>query len=184
MSMGRLVGVLAVWSFAALGGCGSGGTVLSDGGSVAGDRVLISPGGSLGIARVLAGSSIPLSAVLVQGPQNAVLSANRFIWGAAVVNGAQYSSGSQGQTKPCGAVTATTGGVAAPYAPDYTLYVTIDPTNESNVILTPPTSVPPPAGGTASAVYPYCVRVTATVVAGAASGSLIVAVVDPQNPLQ
>ncbi len=165
----------------AVAACSGGGTVLSSGPG-ADEHVAISAGGSTGIARVLAGSSIALSAVLVSGSQNAVVTTNDFIWSAVVTNGQHYVSGSAGQMKPCGAVASTTGGVTTTYAPDYTLYVIIDPTNESNIIFSPPAVVPVVAGTTAVVTYPYCVAVSAR--AGSATGSIVIAVVDPQNPLQ
>jgi len=180
MKLRRLLAA-PILSAGVLTACAGGGTVLSTGPG-ASQHVLISAGGTLGIARVLAGSSVALSAVLVAGAQNAVVPQNRFVWSASVMNGGQYVAGSAGQTKPCGSVASTTSGATTPYTPDYSVYLTIDPTNEANVILSPPAAVPAPAGSTVVVTYPYCVDVTAK--AGSAAGSIVVAVVDPQDPLQ
>ncbi len=53
---------------------------------------------------------------------------------------------------------------AVAYAPDYTTYLTVDPTNEANVTFTPPLTMPVPAGST--------------------TGSITVAIVNPQFPQQ
>lgn len=173
-------------SVLALGACSGGGSVLSSGGNTI-DRTIVTVQGGSNIARVLPGASIAISAVGVRGSQNGVVSNNRFTWSAAVTTGGQYVANTDGTTKPCGGLTFTpTGGSAVTYLPDFSIYVTIDPSNEANIIFTPPTTVPV-TGGTVATSFPtpYCVVVTATPVGGGSgnSGSITVAVVSPAAPL-
>jgi len=185
--MRRIVLSLAVAASAVLAACSSGGQVLSTGGTGV-DRVLITTGGQSDIARVLAGSAIPLSAQALRGSQNGIVTNNKFTWHAAIVNDASYTANTDGGQKPCAAVTSATAaaGPFTPYAPDYSIYVAIDPTNESNIIFQPPLSIPLPAGsflGPLSAASAYCAIVTAATPGGAV-GSTIVAIVNPQIPQQ
>ncbi len=185
--MRRIVLSLAVAASAALAACSGGGSVLSTGGTSAPDHIIITTGGSSNVPRVLAGSGIALSALAVRGPQNGVLGNNKFIWHAAIVNGASYTANTLGGQKPCAAVTSATAaaGPFTPYAPDYSASVAIDPVNEANIIFEPPLSIPVPAGsflGPLSAASAYCAVITAT--QGGNTGSLIVAIVNPQIPQQ
>ena len=84
----------------------------------------------------------------MRGSQNGVLGNNKFIWHAAIVNGASYTSNTAGGQKPCAAVTSATAaaGPFTPYAPDYSVAVAIDPVNEANIIFEPPLAIPLPAG--------------------------------------
>ncbi len=188
--MRRIVNALAVLGAVALSGCGGGGSVLNLSGSSSVDRVIVTTIGSSNIARVLPGASIALSAIAVQGSQNGYVNANQFIWSAAVLTSGQYVANTDGGTRACGNLSFTpTGSTASPYAQDYGVYIAIDPTNESNILFTPPTTVPftfPAGSGTIAVNYPYCVAVTATSRGGGSStaGSITVAVVNPQNPLQ
>jgi len=188
----------AVLSVAALSGCGSGGSVLGFGGDdPSPDHVIITVAAPSNIARVLPGGSLALSAVQVHGSQNGILSGNNYIWSATLTTGDSYIANTLGQTKPCQSVVTTTGGVSSPYTTDFSLYITIDPVNESNIIFSPPTVLPLPAGATSiTPNYPYCVTISATPVRLSGSGigttsaptgppgSITVAVANPQNPLQ
>jgi hypothetical protein len=188
----------AALSVAALSGCGSGGSVLGFGGdNPTPDHVIITVAAPSNIARVLPGGSLALSAVQVHGSQNGLLSGNNFIWSATLTTGDSYIANTLGQTKPCQTVTTTTGGVSSPFTGDFSLYVTIDPVNEANIIFSPPTLLPLPAGATAiTPAYPYCVTISAqpgrvsgsglssTFTPTGPPGSITVAVVNPQNPLQ
>jgi hypothetical protein len=200
--MRRIVLSLAVLSVLTLGACSGGGSVLNIGGNTTVDRVIITTVGPSNVARVLPGAAIPLSATAVRGGQNGVVNVNQFIWSAAVTAGATYPSNELGGTKPCSTLVYTPGGGGTPVAflPDYTIYITIDPTNESNVLFVPPTTIPLPTGAPAGSTItianpafppvapstnPYCVVVTATPRGGNAAnaGSIIVAVVNPAAPL-
>jgi hypothetical protein len=183
--MRRIVLSLAVLGAASLGACSGGGSVLNSVGANNPQNVILTVVGSANVARVLPGAGLPISAVATNGSQNGVLSNNRFIWTAALATSGSYTVNALGQTKPCAQVLQTpTGGTATPYTTDYSIYITIDPTNEANVIFTPPTIIPAPAASTLTTSYPYCVVVTATAVGGSASGTITVAVVNPQNPEQ
>jgi hypothetical protein len=180
---------LAVLSAVSLIGCSGGGSVLNTSGTDAPTGVIVTTAGSTNIARVLPGASIPLSATAVRG--SGVLSNNRFFWTATLVTGGSYIYNTTGQTRPCAQVTDTVGAVTSPLSEDFSIYITIDPTNESNILFEPPTIIPVPAGATAIGTsYPYCVVVTATPLdsngakIGGVSGSIMVAVVNPQNPEQ
>jgi hypothetical protein len=180
---------LAVLSAVSLIGCSGGGSVLNTSGTDAPTGVIVTTAGSTNIARVLPGASIPLSATAVRG--SGVLSNNRFFWTATLVTGGSYIYNTTGQTRPCAQVTDTVGAVTSPLSEDFSIYITIDPTNESNILFAPPTIIPVPAGATAIGTsYPYCVVVTATPLdgngakIGGVSGSITVAVVNPQNPEQ
>ncbi|HWT06072.1 MAG TPA: hypothetical protein VN224_09980 [Xanthomonadales bacterium] len=192
-----VLSLAAVLSAAALSACSGGGSVLGFGGdNPSPDHVIITTSAPSNIARVLPGAGIPLSAVQVHGSQNGLLSGNNYRWSAALTTGQQYIANTLGQTKPCGGVNITTGGVTSPYTADFGIYIAIDPVNEANIIFIPPTIVPAPAGSTIAPVYPYCVVVNAQpgTISGSGlgthftptgpPGSIIVAVVNPQNPLQ
>jgi hypothetical protein len=184
--MRRIVLSLAVALSAALAACSGGGQVLSTGGSGS-DRILITTGGQSNIPRVLAGSGIALSALALRGSQNGVVDKNTFIWHAAIVNDVSYTANTLGGTKTCAAVTSATAaaGPFSAYAPDYSIYIAIDPTNESNVIFEPPLTIPVPAGsflGPLSAANAYCAIITAT--QGSTTGSQIVSIVNPALPQQ
>ena len=190
--MHRIVVFLTV-SAAALCACGGGGSVLSFQTTSTGTQTIVSVQAPLNLARVLPGGSLALSAVQVSGSSNGFVSSNRFVWSATLTSGSQYPT-SSGQTKPCATVTKTAGGATTTYTGDLSIDITIDPTNEANVLFGPPPVLPPPAGATSVQVsYPYCVLVTAAPVTSAPgamtlttgpSGSILVAVVDPLNPLQ
>lgn len=186
----------AIFVASALSACGGGGSVLSFSRDAAPDRTIVTAPGSTNIARVLPGASIALSAIGVKGSANGVLSGNTYRWSAALTSGLQYPSNTIGDTKPCQTVTITTGGVTTPYTPDFSIYIAIDPVNEANIIFLPPTFLPAPVGSVITINYPYCVLVSAQpgVITGSGlgavfnpvgtPGSIIVAVVNPQNPLQ
>jgi hypothetical protein len=194
--MRRIVLSLAVLGAASLGACSGGGSVLNSVGANNPDAVILTVAGPTNIARVLPGAGLPISAVAVQGSQNGVLSNNNFRWSAALVSSGSYTANTSGVTKPCGSVNQTVGAVTTPVVADWGVYIAIDPTNEANIIFFPPTFIPPPAGGTIMVTYPYCVVVSATAgtitgsglgtkfVPSGAVGSITVAVVNPQNPLQ
>lgn len=195
-SLAAVLGVLS------LGACSGGGSVLNFDNSSTPDRVIVTVQGPSNIARVLPGAALPLSAVAVKGSQNGFLSNNRFKWSATLVGSGQYVSNTDGGTKPCQPVTFLPAGppgvTSFAYTADFSIYLLIDPTNESNVELIPPTIIPnpnpippppapvPPGAGTLTPAFPYCIVVTATPIGGSAanSGSITVAVVNPQNPLQ
>jgi hypothetical protein len=185
--MRRIVLSLAVLSALTLGACSGGGSVLNIGGNTTVDRVIITTVGPSNVARVLPGAAIPLSATAVRGGQNGVVNANQFIWSALLVTSGTYPINELGGTKACATVTATIGGTATPYTADFSIYITIDPTNESNVLFVPPTTIPVPTGATAISVptnAAYCVVVSATPRGGSAAntGSITVAVVPPGFP--
>ena len=192
--MRRIVLSLAVLGAASLGACSGGGTVLNGSGANKPTAVIVTTQGSANVARVLPGASIPISALAVSGGQNGVLSNNRFIWSAALVTSGSYVANTTGLTKPCAQVIYTpAGGTATPLAQDFSVYVTIDPVNESNIIFSPPATIPlptgAPAGSTITTNFPYCVVVSATALDSggnptSAVGSITVAVVNPQNPEQ
>jgi hypothetical protein len=183
--MRRIVLSLAVLGAASLAACSGGGSVLNSVGANTPDNVIVTVAGSSNVARVLPGASLPISAVAVSGSQNGVLSNNRFTWTAALVSSGTYTYNTTGQTKPCAQIVQTpAGGAATPFTTDFSIYITIDPTNEANVLFAPPPIVPAPAGSTLAVSYPYCVVVSATAVGSSAVGSITVAVVNPQNPLQ
>jgi hypothetical protein len=85
-------------------------------------------------------------------------------------------------------VTLTAGGVSSPLVADFSLYLTIDPVNEANVLFTPPPVIPVPGalppGSTVTPAFPYCVVVSATERDSGAVGSITVAVVNPLAPTQ
>jgi hypothetical protein len=186
--MRRIVLSLAVAASAALTACSGGGQVLGTGNNDP-DHVIVSVIGQVNVARVLAGSSMVLSAQGVKdGNFNGAIYNNTFTWHAAVVNGATYPTttfGQSGTTKPC--ATVTLGTSTTPFAPDYTQFLTVDPANSANVTFKPPAAIPIPAGVPAVTLTPsanaYCAIVTATAVNGVV-GSLIVAVVNPATPQQ
>jgi hypothetical protein len=182
--MRRIVLSLAVLGAASLGACSGGGAVLNSAGANSPNKVILTVAGSTNVPRVLPGAGLPISAVAVNGGQNGVLSNNRFTWTAALVTSGQYTFNTTGQTKACAQVTQTSGATTTPFGVDFSIYITIDPTNEANVIFTPPTTIPPPAGTSITTHYPYCVIVNAMAAGSNVVGSLTVAVVDPQNPLQ
>lgn len=203
--MRRIVRSLVVAGTLTLGACSGGGSVLTFQNNSNPDHVLVQVAAPSNIARVLPGGSLPLSAVGVNGAQNGILTGNRFRWSATLVtaaSGTTYIANTLGQTRPCGGVTLTAGGVSSQLTTDVALFLTIDPTNESNVLVTPPpvlTSAALPAlpvGSTLTPSYPYCVIVTAQAgtVSGTGTGttftpigqpgSITVAVVNPAAPEQ
>jgi hypothetical protein len=192
-----VLSLAAILSAAALSACSGGGSVLGFGGdNPSPDHVIITTSAPSNIARVLPGAGIALSAVQVHGSQNGLLSGNNYRWSAELVTSGTYTINALGQTKPCQTITTTAGGVTTPYAADFGIYIAIDPVNEANIIFFPPTLIPLPAGATTiSRVFPYCVVVNAqpgkitgsglgtTFTPTGPPGSITVAVVDPQNPL-
>jgi hypothetical protein len=155
------------------------------------DRVILTVQAPSNIARVLPGGSLPISAVSVRGSQNGFVNSNRYRWSAALTTGLQYPAFELGQTKPCANVTLTAGGVTTPLVADFSLYIVIDPTNEANILFTPPPVIPVPGGLPAGSVvnqgaanFPYCVVVSATDLNSGAVGSITVAVVNPLAPTQ
>ena len=199
--MRRIALSLAVLAAAALSACSGGGSVLGfNDGTGNPDRVIITVQGPTNIARVLPGAGLPLTATSVRGTQNGVTGQNRFRWSAALTTGLTYTANALGVQKPCANVNITSGGVTQPYLPDMGIYIAIDPTNEANIEFIPPTIIPLPAGAPAGSTitvnYPYCVVVNAQPISSSGSGSsltvtpigppgsIVVAVVNPQNPLQ
>jgi hypothetical protein len=197
--MRRIVlSLAAVLSTVALGACSGGGSVLGFGGdNPSPDHVIITTSAPSNIARVLPGAGIALSAVQVHGSQNGLLSGNNYRWSAELVTSGTYIANALGQTKPCATVNVTGGGVTSPYAADFGIYIAIDPVNEANIIFFPPTLLPLPSGFTTIQTnFPYCVIVNAQpgTISGSGlgthftptgpPGSITVAVVNPQNPLQ
>jgi hypothetical protein len=194
--MRRFVASLTLLGATALGACSGGGTVLNFGNGATPDHVVITVQGTSNIARVLPGAGLSLSAVPVSGSQNGIININNFRWSAVATTGLSYAFDSLGDMRACGGLSQTIGAVTSPFLPDFGIYIAIDPTNEGNVILFPPTIVPAPAGSTVSVNYPYCVLVTAqagkitgsgvgtTFTPIGTAGSVVVEVVNPQNPLQ
>jgi hypothetical protein len=193
-----VLSLAAVLSAVALSACSGGGSVLGFGGdNPTPDHVIITTAEPSNIARVLPGAGIALSAVQVHGSQNGLLSGNNYRWSAALTTGDSYIANALGQTKPCQPVNISFGGGPfTPYTADFGIYIAIDPVNEANIIFEPPTLIPLPAGATTiSRVFPYCVIVNAqpgkitgsglgtTFTPTGPPGSITVAVVDPQNPL-
>jgi hypothetical protein len=191
--MRRIVLSLAVALSGALTACSGGGQVLGTGGNDP-DHVIISVGGQVNIARVNAGSPLILSAQDVKGNQNGAIYNNTFTWRAAIVNGPSYPTttfGQSGTLKPCALVTLA--GSTTPYAPDYTTFLTFDPSNSANVTFTPPATIPAaatgaptianPAGTAATPLDAYCAVITATAPNGTV-GSIVVAITNPAAPQQ
>lgn len=189
--MRRIVLSLAVLAASALGACGGTGTVLSLDNNTSIDRTVVTVVGASNVARVLPGATIAISAVPVRGSANGTVLANQFTWSAQLVPSGQYPINALGQTKACGSLNfvptgSPAGTVGTPMTQDYTIYLTIDPTNEANVLFTPPTLPVAPPGGAVNIIYPYCVVVSATPKTGNGSngGSITVAVVNPSAPEQ
>jgi|GEM_PF-1577614 len=197
--MRRIVlSLAAVLSAVALSACSGGGSVLGFGGdNPSPDHVIITTAAPSNIARVLPGAGIGLSAVQVHGTQNGILSGNNYRWSAALTTGGTYIANALGQTKPCASINVSFGGGPFnPYVADFGIYIAIDPVNEANIIFFPPTVLPAPAGGVLQTNYVYCVVVNAepgkitgsglgtTFTPTGPPGSITVAVVNPQNPLQ
>ncbi len=183
--MRRIVHAAAVLSAVSLGACGGGGSVFNTGAGA--EHTIVTAAGNADLGRVLPGSTLAISATAVSGSDNGFYNANRFIWSAALTTGGTYQFSTDGNaTKACATVNVTTGGTTTPYTADFSIYLTIDPTNEANVLFSPPPVIPPPAGSTVATSYPYCVTVNATPVGGNATntGSITVVVVNPANPLQ
>lgn len=192
--MRRIVLSLAVVASAALTACSGGGQVLGTGNNNP-ERVIISLPSQLNVARVLAGGSMALSATAVKdGDLNGVIYNNTFTWHATIVNGATYPTtdfGQSGTLKPC-AVVSLPGGTT-PYAPDYSQFLTVDPSNSANVTFKPPATIPAspvgaavianPAGTAATPLDAYCAIITATAVNGTI-GTIVVAIVNPATPQQ
>jgi hypothetical protein len=180
--------VLFLAAAVALSACGGGGSVLSFDTNTRPDRVIVTVVGPSNVPRVLPGAALAISATAVRGSQNGLVNVNQFTWSAELVTTGVYQVNELGQTKPCGVVNATFGGTATPLVADFSIYVTIDPTNESNILFVPPPTLPVPAGATAIAPpagnLPYCVVISATPRGGNSqnSGSLTVAVVNPLAP--
>ncbi len=190
--MRRIVKALALLGAAALTACTGSGSVINTG-SLAPQLTIIQVQGQTNLPRVLAGASIPLSATSVNGSQNGTLNTNRYIWSAVLTSGLTYNFTTDGnQQRACANVNITTGGTTTPYVTDFSVYIAIDPTNESNIIFTAPTSVPAPTGSTVATNYPYCVTISATPLTGSATsptmvpsaaGSITVVVLSPTAPL-
>jgi hypothetical protein len=192
--MRRIVLSLAVAASAALTACTGGGQVLGTGANNP-DVVIISVAGQVNVPRVLAGNPIVLSAQDVKNPNlNGAIYNNTFTWHAAIVNGPSYptsTGGPSGTTKPCATVLLP--GSTTPYAPDYTSFLTLDPSNSANVTFTPPATIPAaptgaptianPPGTPATPLNAYCAIITATAVNNVV-GSIVVAIVSPGSPQQ
>lgn len=198
--MRRIVLSLAVLSATALGACSGGGSVLNFDNSSKPDRVILTVAGTSNIARVLPGAGLAISAVAVRGSQNGFTNHNNFRWSAQLVASGTYTVNELGQQKPCQPINVTAGGVTTPLVTDLNVppysTIAIDPVNEANVIFFPPAVFPPPAAGsTVTPNFPYCVIVSAssgtitgtgastTFVPDGAVGSITVAVVNPQSPV-
>ncbi len=186
--MRRIVRSLAVLGAVALSACSGGGSVLNFDNSSKADAVIVTVQAPSNIARVLPGGSLPISATSVRGSQNGFVNANRYKWSAALTTGQQYPAFELGQTKPCANVTLNAGGVSSALVADWSIYITIDPTNEANILFSPPPVIPVPtglpAGSTVTPAFPYCVVVSATSLDSGAVGSILVAVVNPLAPTQ
>ena len=189
--MRRFAWVLALAAAVSIDGCAGAGSVLGTADRTTANQVVITVLGSTNVPRVLPGATIALSATATIGAQNGVSPIGAFVWSATLVSGGSYVANASGGTKPCQAVTVTSGGTTQPYTTDFSLYLTIDPTNEANVLFSPPPQIPAPAGATLATSYPYCVRIAANAMTGpaghqtvAAGGSMLVAVVDPLAPEQ
>ena len=192
--MRRIVLSLAVLGAVALSACSGGGSVLNFfDNSAKPQAVIVSVQGGSNIARVLPGGSLALSAVAVRGSQNGFVNANRYKWSAVLVTSGTYIATADGSTKACQPINLTVPGpVTSAFATDLNTppysTIAIDPTNEANILFLPPPVFPPPAGfpvGTSVAVnYPYCAVITATSLDDpSAIGSITVAVVNPQSPV-
>lgn len=175
---------------AVLNSCSGGGSILNFAPNGTSDHVILSVVGPVNVPVVIAGGSLPLSAVQTNGSQNGVIVSNRYEWSASLTTGQMYQSNAFGQLKPCASIMITQGGVTTPYTADFSIYLTIDPTNESNILVSPPPTIPNPFGATLTVNYPYCLRVNAQVLIPKGSGttkgavgSIIVAVMNPLNPL-
>jgi hypothetical protein len=193
-----VLSLAAVLSAVALSACSGGGSVLGFGtDNPSPDHVIITTAAPSNIARVLPGAGIGLSAVQVRGSQNGILSGNNYRWSAALVTSGTYIANTLGQTKPCASINVSFGGGPFnPFAADFGIYIAIDPVNEANIIFFPPTILPAPAGAVLQTNYVYCVVVNAqpgkitgsglgtTFTPTGPPGSITVAVVNPQNPLQ
>lgn len=193
--MRRIVRSIAALGVLALGACSGGGSVLSFDNNSQPDRTIVTVQGPSNIARVLPGASLAISATQVRGSQNGLVNGNRFNWSALLVPSGQYTTNTLGVTKACGNIQYNPGGTgASALTQDMSLYVTIDPTNEANIIFTPPAVFPlptgAPAGSTVATNFPYCVVITATPLNGSGApqggeaGSITVAVVNPLAPTQ
>ncbi len=189
--MRRIAIFLAAAGVLSLSACGGAGSVLSTGTRNTANQVVITVVGPSNIPRVLPGASLPLSATATIGPQNGTSTIDRFRWSATLLTSGSYVVNTSGGTKSCSVVTQTTGATTQPYGADMSIDVTIDPTNEANILFTPPPALPAPAGSTLTTNYPYCVQVTASALTGSdtnpqivASGSITVAVVNPLSPEQ
>ena len=185
--MRRIAMSLAILSTLSLGACSGGGSVLNFDGNSNPDRVVVTVQGPTNLARVLPGAGLPITATSVRGSQNGYVATNRFKWSAAMTTGMTYNFTSDGnQQRNCANVTITQSGTVVPYTADFSTYIAIDPTNESNIEFIPPVTLPLPAGATTiTPNFPYCVVVTATPLNGSAnnSGSITVVVVSPSAPL-
>jgi hypothetical protein len=189
--MRRIALTLVVLGSAALSACSGGGSVLNFGSNSIPDQISITQVGQTNTPRVLAGTSIVLSAQALKGPQNSTISTNSFKWTAALVTSGTYAVNSLGGTKPCATPSITTPPAGAvPFAPDYTAFIVVAAANQANAAFTPPVTIPAPAGSTtgilagATSSNAYCAMVNASTPDGLTTGSVIVAIVNPQFPEQ
>jgi hypothetical protein len=189
--MRRIALTLVVLGSAALTACSGGGSVLNFGSNSTPDRIDITQQGQTNTPRVFAGTPITLSAQSLKGPQNSTISTNAFKWTAALVTSGTYPINALGGTKACATPSITTPPAAAvAFAPDYTAFIVADVTNPGNATFTPPVTIPAPAGSTTgilagpTASNAYCAMVNASTPDGITTGSIIVAIVNPQLPQQ
>jgi hypothetical protein len=189
--MRRIALTLVALGAVALTACSGGGAVLNVGSNSTPDHILITTLGQTNVARVFAGTPINLSAVALKGSQNGTLATNTFRWTAALALSGLYPVTSLGATKPCATPSLTTPpATAVAFAPDYTAFITVDPTNSANITFTPPLTIPAPAGSTtgvlagATSGNAYCAVVNASTPDGLTTGSITVAIVNPANALQ
>jgi hypothetical protein len=189
--MRRIALTLVVLGSAALSACSGGGSVLNFGSNSTPDRIEITTVSQSNTPRVFPGASLALSAQALKGPQNSTISTNAFKWTAALVTSGTYPVNVLGGTKPCATPSITTPpGSAVAFAPDYTAFILVDATNQANVVFTPPLTIPVPAGSTAgilagsTAANAYCAVVNASTPDGLTTGSITVAIVNPQFPQQ
>jgi hypothetical protein len=188
--MRRIALTLFVLGSAALSACTGGGSVLNFGSNSTPDHIDITQQGQTNTPRVLAGTSIALSAQAVKGGLNSTISTNAFKWTAALVTSGTYPINSLGGTKPCATPSITTPpSSAVAFAPDYTAFIVVY-SNQANITFTPPLTIPAPAGSTtgilagSTSANAYCAVVNATTPDGLTTGSVIVAIVNPQFPEQ
>jgi hypothetical protein len=189
--MRRIALTLVVLGAAALTACSGGGSVLNFGSNSTPDHIDITQVGQTNTPRVLAGTTLALSAQALKGPQNSTISTNAFTWTAALVTSGTYPINSLGGTKPCATPSITTPPAAAvAFAPDYTAFIVVTAKNPASITFTPPVTIPAPAGSTtgilagSTSANAYCAMVNASTPDGLTTGSVIVAIVNPQFPQQ